>query len=317
MTPLDFAPTSVTEETRALNNAVITALTGLPDWWVVGAETVRAARRRGEGPFPLAPKSPRAATRTVKARGGHDIPLRIVAPDDPRGVYLHIHGGGWVLGAADQQDPLLERIVDQAGLACVSVDYRLAPEHPYPAGPDDCEDAALWLLGAAEAEFGTDRLAIGGESAGGHLAAATLLRLRARHGTTGFRAANLVYGAFDLGMTPSQRAFGDASRLVLRTVDILRFRAAFLPEGTDPHDPDISPLYAGLNGLPPALFTVGTQDALLDDSLFMHARWIAAGNQGELAIYPGGAHGFTLFAGALAASANARMDAFLKAAVSA
>ena len=101
---------------------------------------------------------------------------------------------------------------------------------------------------------------------------------------------------------------------MLRTVDIKQFGAAFIPAGVDRRDPDISPLYADLHGMPPALFTIGTRDALLDDTLFMHARWIAAGNQAELAVYPGGAHGFTAFACALAAAAaNARMDAFLQA----
>jgi acetyl esterase/lipase len=75
--------------------------------------------------------------------------------------------------------------------------------------------------------------------------------------------------------------------------------------------PDISPLYADLKGLCPALFSVGTKDGLLDDSLFMHARWVAAGNPAELAIYPGGAHGFTLFPNELSNQASARMDAFL------
>ena len=158
-------------------------------------------------------------------------------------------------------------------------------------------------------------LTIGGESAGGHLSAVTLLRLRDRHGYTGFRGANLVYGAFDLSMTPSQRAFGD-KRLVLRTKDVAKFCDAFLPHDQDRRAPDVSPLYADLRGLPPALFTIGTHDALLDDSLFMHARWLGAGNRAELAVYPGGAHGFTLFPFTLAATANTKIDAFLGSAVS-
>ena len=85
-----------------------------------------------------------------------------------------------------------------------------------------------------------------------------------------------------------------------------------MPTGPDRRTPDISPLYANLKGLCPALFSVGTCDALLDDTLFMYARWIAAGNEAELAIYPGGAHGFTLFPNALSSSASARMDTFLK-----
>jgi acetyl esterase/lipase len=101
---------------------------------------------------------------------------------------------------------LLHTLATRAHLAVASVDYRLAPEHPFPAGPDDCEAAACWLVEHAQREFGTSRLLIGGESAGGHLSALTLLRMRDRHGAAdAFCGANLVFGAFDLGMTPSQR----------------------------------------------------------------------------------------------------------------
>jgi acetyl esterase len=311
--PLDpalFRPESVSEETRFFNDEVIRRLTPMPNWWEVGAQAVRDARARGEGPFPLAPKSARARTITIEGKGGVRIPLRIIAPPNPKGVYLHIHGGGMVLGAADMQDPMLERVNEKAGLACVSVEYRLAPENPYPAPPDDCESAALWLVENAKAEFGSDALSIGGESAGATLAAVTLLRMRDRHGFTGFRAANLVYGGFDFSMTPSQVQFGN-QRLVLRTVDIQNFIAAYLPGQHDLRHPDISPLYADLRELPPALFTIGTRDALLDDSLFMYARYLAAGNRAELAVYPGAAHGFNSFPMAIAGQANARMDAFL------
>jgi acetyl esterase len=311
--PLDpalFHPDAVSAETKTLNEAMVKLLTDQPNWWVVGAAATRAARRRGDGPFPAPVFSTRATTRTIPGPDGNEIPLRIIAPATPRGVYLHIHGGGWVLGGSDMQDPMLERLADATNLAVVSVEYRLAPEYPYPAGPDDCEAAAVWLTRNAKAEFGSDALTVGGESAGGHLAAATVIRLRDRHGYTGFRGANLVYGAYDMSMTPSQRRFGE-TRLVLRTSDITQFANAFLPTITDRRDPDISPLFADLHGLCPALFTVGTADALLDDTLFMHARWLAAGNQAELAIYPGGAHGFTLFPNQLAAQAEARMTAFL------
>jgi acetyl esterase len=219
--PALFRPDAIAPETAKLNRDLIGMLTGLPEWWNVGAEATRAARRRGEGPFPVAPKSPRARTIVITGKDGNAIPLRVIAPDNPRGVYLHLHGGGWVLGAADTQDPMLEHLADHAGLAAVSVEYRLAPEHPYPAGPDDCEAAACWVVLNAQREFGSDALTIGGDSAGGHLSAVTMLRMRDRHGYNGFRGANLVYGAFDLSMTPSQRAFGN-ERLVLRTIDIQR-----------------------------------------------------------------------------------------------
>jgi acetyl esterase/lipase len=309
--PALFRKDAIAPDTAQFNDAVVQLMTGLPEWWNVGAEATREARRQGRGPFPPVIKSPRARTLVIAGRDGHEIPLRIIAPDQVRGVYLHIHGGGWVLGSAEQQDPMLERIADNTGLAVVSVEYRLAPEHPFPAGPDDCEAAAAWLVKHAKTEFGSDILTIGGESAGGHLSALTVLRMRDRYGYTGFRGANLVYGVFDLSMTPSQVAFGDR-RLVLRTIDMQQFYNAFLPTITDRRVPDISPLYANLQGLCPALFSVGTLDALLDDTLFMHARWIAAGNETELAIYPGGAHGFTLFPNRLADEAGARSEAFLR-----
>ncbi len=308
--PALFRDSAIDLETAKLNAQMIELLAGEPEWWIVGAPAMRAARRRGEGPFPAPVMSSRARTMTITGKDGNAIPLRVIAPAQPRGIYLHLHGGGWVLGGADMQDPMLERIADNTGQAVVGVEYRLAPEHPYPAGPDDCEAAAAWLVQNGRKEFGTDALTIGGESAGGHLTAVTILRMRDRHGYTGFRGANIVYGAFDLGMTPSQRQFGN-TRLVLRTIDMQQFYNAFLPTITDRRVPDISPLYADLKNLCPALFTVGTKDALLDDTLFMHARWISAGNEADLAIYPGGAHGFTLFPNDLSKSATARMDAFL------
>lgn len=308
--PALFAPDAISDETRAVNAEVVKAMEAAPDPWEIGVVEARAMRERGEGPFPAADyKSERARAVDIAGPAGK-LGLRVIAPASPTGVYLHLHGGGWTFGAADQQDLLLEWVADKCGLAVVSVEYRLAPEHPYPAAPDDCEAAALWLTQNARAEFGTDLLTIGGESAGAHLAAVTLLRMRDRHGHTGFAGANLVFGAFDLAMTPSARGFGN-ERLVLTTRDLEHFVAGFIPAGADLADPDISPLYADLSGLPPALFTVGTRDALLDDSLFMHGRWVAAGNQAELAVYPGGAHGFIAFPGALGQQAIERMNRFL------
>lgn len=311
--PLDpelFRPERVSEQTRLCNDEIVKLLTPMPEWWDVGAQAAREARARGEGPFPAPPKSPRARSITIEGKEGNKLPLRILAPANPRGVYLHLHAGGMVLGAADQQDPMLERINESAGLACVSVEYRLAPEHPYPAQPDDCESAALWLAKNAKSEFGTDVLAVGGESAGALLSLVTMLRMRDRHGFSGFRAANLFFGVYDASMTPSQKQFGN-ERLVLRTIDMEKFMDAYLSPARDRRDPDISPLYADLHGLPPALFSVGTRDALLDDSLFMWSRYIAAGNRAELAIYSGGAHMFNFFPIPIAEQANARRDAFL------
>jgi acetyl esterase/lipase len=305
--PALFDPAAIPAETLALNKDIVARLDAEP----VGLSIpqIRARRIQGFGAFPPSPKSPRAETITIDGPSG-PLELRVIAARNPRAIFFHIHGGGWSIGAPDQNDPLLESLADGAGVACVSVKYRLAPENKYPAGPDDCEAAALWIAHEGVKRFGTAKLAIGGESAGGHLTAVTLLRLRDRHDLTPFSAALLNYGCFDMGMTPSARRWG-TEKLVLNTAGIEAFRTSFLPEGTDTSDPDISPLYADLQGMPPALFSVGTRDALMDDSLFMAPRWLAAGNSAELALYPGACHGFLSVRFAQRDDAIARMVRFL------
>jgi acetyl esterase/lipase len=134
--------------------------------------------------------------------------------------------------------------------------------------------------------------------------------MRDRHGFTGFRAANLVYGAYDLSMTPSQKQFG-SERLVLRTLDIEQFMGAYLPGAKDMRHPDISPLYADLDGAPSGS-VYGRHTRRPARRFALHARrYIAAGNRAELAVYPGGAHASNFFPIAIAEQANARMDAFL------
>ncbi|MEM1046563.1 MAG: alpha/beta hydrolase [Pseudomonadota bacterium] len=311
-----FLDAAVSEETAAFNADLLETMAALPDQWSVPPHVVRQKREEGIGPFPVHPLSPRAETIEIPGVDGM-IALRVIAPHGPaRGVYLHIHGGGWTLGAPHHDDPRLETIADKNGLVAIAVKYRLAPEHPYPAGPDDCEAAALWLVDNAPERFGTSRLTIGGESAGAHLSVTTLLRLRDRHGITPFCGANLVAGCYDLSLTPSARRWGP-EKLVLNTRDITKFVGCFLPNGTDPSDPNISVIHADLGGLPPALFSVGTKDALLDDSLFMAARWQAAGNASELAVFPGGCHVFQAFPITIAQESRDRMDRFLQAVVAA
>jgi acetyl esterase/lipase len=314
--PKLFRPEAISAEQLAANEAFRKAVTGGPDWWDMGAAAYREMVASGRGPMPLAPKSARARTIQIEGKGGHKIGLRVIPPAKAAtGIYMHIHGGGFVFGTVEGADPMLERIVENTGMVATSVEYRLAPEHPYPAGWDDCESVALWLAKNGKSEFGTDALTIGGESAGATLSAATLFRMRDRHGYTGFRAANLSYGNYDTSMTPSQAHAPERGLLVGR-LNIRKFTEAYLPKGVDPRDPDVSPLYARLENMPPAIFTVGTLDPLLDDSLFMYARWIAAGNEADLAVYPGGPHVFNMAPMPLAAGANARIDAFLKRAVS-
>jgi acetyl esterase/lipase len=313
------------EEARTFNAAVEDLLSKAPSVHTISPADTRAARADGRGTFPAPVLVDEARDRVVPGLdGGPEVAVReLVPPGDVRGVYLHIHGGGWVLGDARSQDVALWRLANEASVAVVSVEYRLAPEHPFPAGPDDCEAAALWLIDNAASEYGADaaaRLVIGGESAGGHLSALTLLRLRDRlgDGSVGpFVAANLVFGVFDLSMTPSQLGWGDRN-LILSTPIMAWFYDLFVP-GTSVEErrsPSISPLYADLSGMPPALFSVGTLDVLLDDTLFMAARWSSAGSPAELLVYPEAVHGFTGFPLQLASLANEAQWRFIEKAVS-
>jgi acetyl esterase len=307
--PRVFCADAVDPATAQLNAAIEKVLAATPPIHTQKPAAIRAARERGEGVWGPIVRDPEARVRSIPGPAGA-IPVRVLLPPGPtRGVYLHLHGGGWMLGAAHHMDVPNRRLADACGLAVVSADYRLAPEDPYPAGPDDCEAAALWLVRHAEREFGTRHLLIGGESAGAHLAVVTLLRLRDRHGLAPFGAANLVFGAYDLSLSPSARGWGERN-LILSTPIIEWFVDAFVPGPLRRH-PDVSPLYADLAGLPPALLTVGTQDPLLDDSLFLHARWLAAGNQAALSVWPGGAHGFNAFPLPIAEAANQRVADWL------
>jgi acetyl esterase len=226
----------------------------------------RAARRRGEHrPQPI-PVSALAEGRVMAG-----VPVRVLTPPETRGVYLHLHGGGFVYGSSRLQDERLEALARACRVTVVSVEYRLAPEHPYPAGPEDCEAVAAFL-----AEW-DEPLCIGGESAGANLAVVALLRLRDRHGFTGVRAACLIKGVYDL--TSADRGLADLEAML----------AAYAGDH-DRADPGLSPLNADLHDLPPALFAVGGDDPLLDDSQALLERWRAAGNEAELVVVPGADH---------------------------
>jgi len=306
-----FRESSISEETRQFNAEMVALLQDAPDMWSIPIETVRQNRLEGKGPFPLEPEEETASTLTIPTPNG-DLNLRLFKPrsGDTLGSYLHLHGGGWVLGSAAAHDQRLQQMADNCQLTCISVEYRLAPENPYPAGPDDCEQAALWLL-QGQHGLNISFLAIGGESAGAHLSALTLIRLRDRLGACPFHAANLTAGVYDLGQTSSAKNWG-SQRLILATRDMQMFASNYVQGNQDFRDPDISPLYADLDGLPPALFSVGTKDLLLDDTLQMSALWHARNGNAQLDAFPGGCHVFQGFPDLkIARQSNRHIDAFL------
>jgi acetyl esterase/lipase len=177
----------------------------------------------------------------------------------------------------------------------------LAPEHPWPAAPDDCETAALWLLDEGPTVFGTERIVIGGASAGATLATTTLLRLRDRGRVHRIAGAVLQFGAYDLsGQSPGGRLYGDEW-----------FIQAYAGGVADRTDPDVSPLYGDLRGLPPTLLLVGTLDVLLEDNLAMAARLSASGTEVDVRVFPESMHGFTAHPTSMAAAALDGVETWL------
>ncbi|KNB50832.1 alpha/beta hydrolase [Streptomyces caatingaensis] len=291
-------------------------LADVPAEYVAEARDFYKSRAAGRGPGsleelketrakrPAPPVAyPPALEETIDA-AGVCVPVRIFTLVDgpPLGVYLDIHGGGFYMDSAAQGDRRNRELANAARLAVVSVDYRLAPEHPWPAAPDDCEAAALWLVEEAEARFGTSRLAIGGSSAGATLALTTLLRLRDRGAVGQFTGAALQFGAYDLsGRTPAGRRISDEY-----------FIQAYAGHVEDRTVPDISPVYGVLRGLPPTLLVVGSADVLLEDNLALAGRLSAAGNDVELRVYPESPHGFTGHPTAVARTALSGVESWLR-----
>jgi acetyl esterase len=240
----------------------------------------------------------------------HALRVRVLPTQQPKGIYFHAHGGGWVLGGPHHQDDLLHHVRDHAQLTVVSVEYRLAPEHPFPAALDDTEAALRWLLDGNAPIIGADGPVIaGGESAGANLIAAAMIRLRGHKNFTRLVGTCLHYGTFDLSGTPSLLS----SKLGTAFLDAKLsawFRDHYAPRELH-RNPEVSPLYADLKALPPALILVGTEDPVLDDSLFMYARWRAAGNAAKLAILPGGLHGLLEWRTPLTRSGREILSTFL------
>lgn len=275
-------------------------------------------RRRDELAAPLRGTGPavqRQEDRKIAGPGG-PLNLHIIVPEHPRAAYLHIHGGGWVLGSEMNVDPMLRRIANEAGVSVVSVGYRLAPEHPYPAGLDDCLTAAQWVEDHL-AELGVEQpgaIYTGGESAGANLAVATLLKRRDQ-GEAPMCGAVLTFGVFSaIYDLPSMKAMWDR-QLVLSGPIMQQFSDAYAPR-RDLRHPYISPLYADLKGMPPAIFSVGTLDHLYSDTILMAEAWRRAGNECQIHEYVDGFHGFTGYPIAIARRAHSTINQWLGAKVS-
>ena len=293
MTP-DFTPADIAEARRW--NAKLARLPRLRMQTAIGRVALNFLLRVAEL-YPLIRGEQTSATRslrTVEALG-RSVNLRIFRPvGKVRGIVLDCHGGGWTIGNARMADDQNAELAAKIGVAVVSIDYRLALSNPLSALVDDCETAAMWTIAHAVAEFGTDRLIVKGSSAGAHLAAATLLRLRDRgRPIRSVAGAMLYFGLYDFAGTAMVRAAG-SDTLILHGPTVRATLCKLTPEMNDDErrDPATSPLYADLVGLPPALFVVGTRDMLREDSGRMEARWREANGNSELLIAPESPHAF-------------------------
>ena len=221
---------------------------------------------------------------------------RPAGAEGPLPLVVDFHGGGWVLGDLDGVDWHCSSVAAAVGAVVVSVDYRLAPTHRWPAGPEDCY-AALCDVVARAVEFGADpdRVAVMGDSAGGNLSAVVALMARDRNGPR-IAFQGLVYPATDLTLSsPSIDENADAP--VLTKADVIAFRDHYLG-GQDPRDPYVSPLFAAdHSGLPPALVQVAELDPIRDDGLRYAAALRAAGVPVRTTTYVGMRHGYLSFPG--------------------
>ncbi|MGG9963089.1 alpha/beta hydrolase [Ferruginibacter sp. SUN106] len=291
-------------EVRAFNKE----LARMPQEGSVLTKEGLAAARNSMGADPAIKTQLQPAVKYIPGPAGN-IALRIFTPDTIRAVVLEIHGGGWSLGTAASDDIQNDNMARTCKVAVVSVDYRIAPEHAFPACINDCKAAAKWLVNNAMATFGTDKLFISGASAGGHLSAVTALYIRdSLHAIDKVRGVNLIYGCYDLSRTPSCRMATDSTIILNKKYLNETYELVFHGWSKEKlQDPQYSPLYADLKNLPPALFTIGTADPLIDDTYFMEARWKLAGNKTFLAVYPESSHAFNFFPSRMAKAANEKM----------
>ncbi|GAA4694355.1 alpha/beta hydrolase [Pseudonocardia yuanmonensis] len=247
-----------------------------------------ALSRRGPGFVP----EPVAGVEDTTADG---VPVRLYTPMQDRGrAVVYLHGGGWVVGDLDTHDPLCRRVANELGAVVVSVDYRLAPEHPFPAGLDDAVTALRWTL----ARHPERPVGVAGDSAGASLAAG--LALRARDAGLPLAAQLLFYPATDPSMTsPSVRENGEG--YFLTHADMIWFLEQYVPGG-GAGIPEVDLLTADVAGVAPAVVATAEFDPLRDEGAAYTERLAAAGVPVEHLSGAGLVHGFAAFLGVVDAA---------------
>jgi acetyl esterase len=234
---------------------------------------------------------------TVVATDAGDVPVRVYTPTEAEsfGVIVYLHGGAFFLGSLDTHDHVARALAAETGCKVVSVGYRLAPEHPFPAGLDDCHAVVSWVAGSDERlAWNHQTLAVAGDSSGANFA--TVVAARAHdEGLDAITHQVLYYPSLDLDFEvsryPSLRE--NAVGYGLETAGLKPFNAFYLSSGADPDDPRVSPIKRGdLTGLPPALILTGEFDPMRDEGELYGQRLKDAGVAVTVTRYAGAGHGF-------------------------
>jgi acetyl esterase len=266
---------------------------------LVEGRTVEQARAENREGVPIVTGKPRPVARvealTIPGRDG-EIAARLYvalgAPRPPQPLLVYYHGGGWVIGDLDTHDGACRFLAEFGGCRVLSVDYRLAPEHPFPAPVEDAMAAFDWAVGNA-GQLGADptRIAVGGDSAGGNLAAAVCLQARENGGPRP-RLQLLLYPVTDaVGGQASRDTFAEGFLLTRNDMDW--FERHYIPDGCRADDPRISMMRApDLDDLPPAYIATAGFDPLRDEAETYAARLREAGVKVALRRHPGLIHGF-------------------------
>jgi acetyl esterase len=297
----------VTTEVQAILS-MLEAVDGVFDLETVTPQEMRAAY---DAMNMAGTKAEMASVRDVAIPGpGGDIPARVYVPTTepgPRPVVVYFHGGGWVIGGIESHDATVRGLAAASGVTAVSVDYRLAPEHPFPAPLDDCVAAVRWVAGnAADLDVDPARLAVGGDSAGGNLAAVVAGQLRGTEAAPAFQL--LVYPVTD-GEMARPSMVENADGYFLTTATMAWFWDHYTGAGHRT-DPRASPLHAtddALAGQAPALVITAEYDPLRDEGEAYAARLEAAGVPVTATRYDGMIHGFVSM-GDMVPEGKAAMD---------
>lgn len=289
---------------------------GLPPIDTLNVDDARAHYDLRANGLEAEPNIGEVIDRTIPGPGG-DLPIRIYRPvdaGDATPCLMFFHGGGWVIGTVDTHDLACRALTEATDATVVSVEYRLAPEHPFPAAPDDCTAATKWVAENG-AEIGVDgsRIAVCGDSAGGNLSA--VVAQDCADGGPRIAAQALVYPATDFTDQGRESLVANGEGYLLTAAAMKWFADHYVPEEVELGDVRLSPIFGELAGLPPAIVFTAEYDPLVDEGKDYADALSAAGVEVDYSMYEGQVHTFFTQVGFMDASLDAinRIAEFLNA----